>query len=87
VAALGNDKPMWITKWGFLQSGAFPNRSRQTLAQCLRSFLDVLDDLHRDIRIGPAMFYRYDVWLTDPSGNLLPQTTVLSAYARSAKGR
>ncbi|MDR3439280.1 hypothetical protein [Telmatospirillum sp.] len=81
VSALGRDKPLWITEWGFLEIRAFPNRSGQTLPQCLRSFLDVLDDLHRDIPIGPAMYFRYDVWLSDSDGNPLPQAGALSAYA------
>lgn len=31
--------------------------------------------------IGPAMYFRYDVWLSDSEGNPLPQAGVLSAYA------
>ena len=86
AAALGEDKPIWITEWGFLEIRAFPNRSGQTLSQCLQTFLHVLDTLHAGLKIGPAMFYRYDVWLTDAAGNLLPQARVLSAYAASTTG-
>ncbi|MCK9915580.1 hypothetical protein MXD81_41125 [Microbacteriaceae bacterium K1510] len=84
--ALGRDKPIWITEWGFLEIRAFPNRSGQTLSQCLQTFLHVLDTLHGRLKIGPAMFYRYDVWLTDAAGNLLPQANVFSTYAASSAG-
>jgi hypothetical protein len=86
AAALGQDKPIWITEWGFLEIRAFPNRSGQTLPQCLKTFLNVLDALHANLKIGPAMFYRYDVWLTDAAGNLLPQANVLAAYTASSTG-
>jgi hypothetical protein len=86
AAALGQDKPIWITEWGFLEIRAFPNRSGQTLSQCLQTFLHVLDALSAGLKLGPAIFYRYDVWLTDSAGNLLPQANVLSAYAASANG-
>jgi len=80
VAALGTDKPLWITEWGFLAQNAFPNRSGQTLTQCLQTLLNTLDALSVNIHFGPAMFYRYDVWLSDAAGNLLPQASALSAY-------
>ncbi|WP_157450082.1 hypothetical protein [Bradyrhizobium sp. ARR65] len=80
VAALGRDRPIWITEWGFLEIRAFPNRSGRTLPQCVQTFLDVLDEARRDIPIGPAMYFRYDVWLTDATGKPLPQADVLAAY-------
>lgn len=80
VAALGRDKPIWLTEWGFLEIHAFPNRSGQSLSQCLQTFLSVLDDMHRDIPIGPATYFRYDLWLSDAAGNPLPQAGVLAAY-------
>jgi hypothetical protein len=87
VAALGRDRPIWISEWGFLDFKAIPNKKGQTLGQCMQEFLNVLDGLHQKIPIGPAMFYRYDVWLTDPAGNLLPNATVLSAYTSPSKDR
>ncbi|WP_407177508.1 hypothetical protein [Bradyrhizobium sp. STM 3562] len=80
MAALGRDKPIWITEWGFLEIRAFPNRSGQTLPQCVQTFLNVLDEAHRDIPLGPAMYFRYDVWLTDATGSPLPQAGVLASY-------
>lgn len=81
AAALGPDKPLWLTEWGFLDLKAFPNKKSETLSQCLQAFLDTLDGLRARIPIGPMMFYRYDSWLSDASGKLLPQAKVLAAYA------
>ena len=80
VAGLGRDKPLWLTEWGFLEQKAFPNRSGESLSQCLQLFLGTLDRLHTEIPIGPILFYRYDVWLSDATGKLLPPADVLSAY-------
>lgn len=80
VAALGTGKPFWVTEWGFLDPNAFPNRSGQTLTQCLQTLLGAFDALPANIHIGPSMFFRYDVWLSDAAGNLLPQASVFSAY-------
>jgi Right handed beta helix region len=85
AAALGPDKPIWITEWGFLDFQAFPNKKGQTLSQGMEKFLSVLDGLHLKIPMGPAMFYRYDVWLTDPAGKLLPSASALSAYTSSGQ--
>lgn len=81
AAALGPDRPLWLTEWGFLDPKAFPNKKGETLSQCLQAFLDTLDGLRARIPIGPIMFYRYDSWLSDASGKLLPQAKVLAAYA------
>jgi hypothetical protein len=82
AAALGPAKPLWITEWGFLDLKSFPSKKGQTLSQCLQAFLDALDGLGVQIPIGPKMFYRYDTWLSGPSGKLLPQAGVFSAYAK-----
>jgi hypothetical protein len=87
AAVLGRDKPLWITEWGFLDFKAFPNRKGQTLAEGMQEFLDTLDRLHQQTPMGPAFFYRYDVWLTDSAGNLLPNAAVLSAYTMSRGSR
>lgn len=81
AAAFGPDKPIWVTEWGFLEIKAFPNKKGQTLSQCIKELLDSFDQQGRTIRLGPLMFYRYDVWLTDAEGKLLPQANVLAAYA------
>jgi hypothetical protein len=81
AAALAPAKPLWITEWGFLDIKAFPNKKGQTLSQCVQEFLNVLDGLHGQAPIGPMMFYRYDTWLSDSPGKLLPQASVLAAYA------
>lgn len=80
AAALGRDKSLWITEWGFLDLNAFPNKKGETLSQCIQVFLDTLDRLRTQISIGPMMFYRYDTWLSDASGKLLPQAKVLATY-------
>lgn len=80
---LGRDKPVWVTEWGFLDFKAFPNKKGQTLAQAMQEFLSIFDTLHRQIPIGPVMFYRYDTWLTDPAGKLLPSASAISAYTAS----
>ncbi|MFK0162911.1 hypothetical protein [Rhizobium sp. NPDC090279] len=81
AAALGGDKPLWITEWGFLDLNAFPNKKGETLSRCIQTFLDTFDRLRTQISIGPMMFYRHDIWLSDASGKLLPQSKVLAAYA------
>jgi hypothetical protein len=81
AAALGPGRPLWVTEWGFQDLKSFPNRKGETLSQGLRSFLDAFDGLRGQMPIGPIMFYRYDVWLSDASGKLLPQAGVFSAYA------
>jgi hypothetical protein len=81
VVAFGTARPLWITEWGFQDLKAFPNKKGQTLSQCLQAFLGAFDALRGQIPIGPTMFYRYDTWLSDASGNLLPQAGVFSAYA------
>ena len=52
----------------------------------MQEILATFDSLARSIPLGPVMFYRYDVWLTDPPGNLLPPAKVFLEYARSANG-
>lgn len=86
AAALGRDKPFWVTEWGFLSQSSFPTQKGETLSQGMQEILATFDSLAPTIPLGPVMFYRYDVWLTDPSGNLLPPANVFLEYARSANG-
>jgi hypothetical protein len=81
AAALGAARPLWITEWGFVDQKSFPNRKGETLSQGLQAFLGAFDALGGWIPIGPRMFYRYDTWLSDASGNLMPQAGVFSTYA------
>lgn len=81
AAALGRDKPFWVTEWGFMDPKAFPNKKGQTLNQAVQEFLATFDSLEPSIPLGPVMFYRYDVWLTDNAGQLQPVSGVLSSYA------
>jgi hypothetical protein len=80
-AALGRDKPLWVTEWGFSDPKAFPNKSGETMNQAMQESLATYDKLSREIPLGPIMFYRYDVWLADDSGQLLPLANVLAAHA------
>ena len=81
VAAIGTAKPYWVTEWGFLSAKDFPNQKGQSLLQATREMLTTFDNLGRTIPLGPLMFYSYNGWLTDSTGQLLPQANVLSAYA------
>jgi hypothetical protein len=80
-AALGRDKPLWITEWGFLKRSDFPNKNGQTLIEATKELLATFDKLAPSIPLGPVMFYSYNGWLTDNTGRLLPQADVISAYA------
>jgi len=79
--ALGRDKPFWVTEWGFLNPKAFPTASGLTFPQALQEFLGGFKSLSREMPIGPIMFYRYDVFLTDEAGNWLPGAHVFESYA------
>jgi len=81
AAALGRDKPFWVTEWGFLSKSSFPTQKGETLSQGIKEILATFDSLAPSIPLGPVMFYRYDVWLTDNTGQLLPEASVLSGYA------
>jgi hypothetical protein len=78
---LGRGKPLWVTEWGFLSKSSFPTPKHESLDQGLEEMLDTFTSLASDISLGPIMFYRYDVWLTDDAGQLLPQASILSSYA------
>ena len=82
MASLGNQKPFWVTEWGFTQN-AFPTKNGQTVAEVLHAVLGIYDELGRTVSFGPLMFYSYNDWLTDKDGNLLPQANVLADYANS----
>jgi hypothetical protein len=79
--ALGRDKPLWVTEWGFLSKSSFPTQKGETLSQGIKEILATFESLAPSIPLGPVMFYRYDVWLTDNTGQLLPEASVLSGYA------
>jgi hypothetical protein len=81
AAALGRDKPFWVTEWGFLSKSSFPTQKGETLGQGIGEILATFDSLAPGIPLGPVLFYRYDVWLTDKTGQLLPEASVLSDYA------
>ena len=77
---LGKNKPFWVTEWGFADPKAFPNKNKQTMTQALDVSLATYEKLSREIPLGPLMFYRYDVWLADESGRLLPLADTLTAH-------
>jgi hypothetical protein len=81
VAALGSDKPMWVTEFGFLSHSSFPTAKGLTLDQGTQEMLNTFERLSSSIHYGPLMFYSYDGWLTDNAGQLQPQANVVSAYA------
>lgn len=83
---LGPGKPLWVTEWGFLSKSSFPTQKGETISQGIKEILATFDSLAPSIPLGAVMFYRYDVWLTDPSGDLLPPANVFLEYARSANG-
>jgi hypothetical protein len=82
AAALGKDRPFWLTEWGFLKYNAFPTKRGETLSQGMEEYLAAIDRLHPHIPLGPICFYSYDVWLTDSGGNLQPQASALAGRAR-----
>jgi hypothetical protein len=81
AAALGRNKPFWVTEWGFLSKSSFPTKKGETLGEGMKEILDTFESIDKDIRLGPVMFYSYNRWLTDDSGKLLPEAGILSAYA------
>jgi hypothetical protein len=91
IWALGRDKPLWITEFGFLDPTKFPNKQGETLPQGVNSLFAAFDDLAQRVPIGPIMFYAYNSGLTDAQGhlsglvdghgNFVPAASVLSARA------
>ena len=91
VWALGRNKPLWITEWGFTDATKFPNPKGQTASMAMKELLNAFDDLSQRVPIGPMFFYSYNSGLQDakgnPSGlvdtggNFVPAADVLSARA------
>ncbi len=81
--ALGGAKPLWVTEWGFLDQKAFPNKRGQDVAQAVTEMLHAFEAVRSSVPLGPVMFYRYDVWLTDQAGKLLPTAHSLSEYTKA----
>jgi hypothetical protein len=91
IWALGRDKPLWITEWGFTDATKFPNAKGQTVSQGMKDMLDAFDDLGQRIPIGPMFFYSYnsglqdaqgkESGLVDKKGSFVPAASVLSARA------
>jgi hypothetical protein len=77
---LGKDKPFWVTEWGFSDPKGFPNKKGKNMNDALEESLEAYEKLNREIPLGPLMFYRYDVWLADDLGRLLPLANGLSAH-------
>jgi hypothetical protein len=77
TAALGADKPFWITEWG-LDANSYPDKLGQTRSQGIRDFYAVLDKLH--MPFGPTFYYAYNL-LIDAKGTLLPEASAVTAYA------
>jgi hypothetical protein len=75
---LGTDKPFWVTEFGFADEKAF--KRPEAMNQALQVTIKTYDKLSRQYLLGPIMFYRYDVWLTDDSGQMLPLANVLGSY-------
>ena len=82
-AALGREKPFWVTEWGFLNAKAFPTQRGETLSDGMNDFLRIFQSLDRQMPIGPVMFYSYDNWLADANGQLKPSASTLRSYAAS----
>ena len=92
IWALGRDKPLWITEWGFTDATKFPNARGQTASQGMKDMLDAFDDLEQRIPIGPMFFYSYNSGLqdaqgkgsglVDKEGSFVPAASVLSARAK-----
>lgn len=99
IWALGRDKPIWITEWGFLDPKQYPTRTGKTLDQALNEVLDSVASFRKRVPIGPVFFYSYDSGLVDGKGNLsglvdgqgnfVPAAAVLLARAKglSSQGR
>src|ERR1700733_11894013 len=66
-------KPLWVTEWVFLSKSSFPTPNHESLDQSIQEIIDTFASLAPSIPLGPMMFYRYDVWLSDEAGHLLPQ--------------
>jgi hypothetical protein len=91
VWALGRDKPLWITEWGFTDGTKFPNKKGQNASQALAEILAAFDDLSQRTPIGPMLFYSYNSGLMDGKGNpsglvdangeFVPAASVLSVRA------
>jgi hypothetical protein len=91
IWALGRNKPLWITEWGFTDASKFPNAKGQTASQGMKEMLDAFDDLGQRIPIGPMFFYSYnsgledakgkESGLVDKKGSFVPAASVLSARA------
>jgi hypothetical protein len=77
---LGKDQPFWVTEWGFANPKGFPNKSGKSMNEALDQSLAIYEKMSREVPLGPLMFYRYDVWLADESGKLLPLSSTLSAW-------
>ena len=91
IWALGRNKPLWITEWGFTDATKFPNAKGQTVSQGMKEMLDAFDDLAQRIPIGPMFFYSYNSGLqdsegkgsglVDKNGSFVAAASVLSARA------
>jgi hypothetical protein len=91
VWALGRDKPLWVTEWGFTDAAKFPNPKGKTSSQGTVEMLAAFDDLSQRVPIGPLFFYSYNSGvvdavgngsgLVDAKGNFVPAAAVLSERA------
>ena len=91
IWALGRDKPLWVTEWGFTDPTKFPNARGESASQGLAQMFDAFDDLSHRVVIGPLFFYAYNTGmvdahgrasgLVDAAGNFVPATALLSARA------
>ena len=84
AAALGRDKPFWVTEFGFLHSASFANQG-VTAGDGVQQYFNLYRSMAREMPMGPIMFYSYDSWLTDDSGNFLPLANVIAAYGATQR--
>jgi hypothetical protein len=76
-AALGPNKPLWVTEWGFLDLKAFPNKKGETLNQGMREFLNAFDAVRREMSLGPVMYYAYIVKISRNGCRKQPHSPIL----------
>jgi len=69
VWALGRNKPLWVTEFGFTNATAFPNKKGQTLSQGLMELMDSFQTFHQRVSMGPTFFFSYYSGLVDDQGH------------------
>lgn len=86
IWALGRNRPLWVTEFGFLDKNAFPNKKGQSLSAAIDEFMATFTTMSQRIPFGPVMFYSYNGWLADSLGKVLPEAQVLSKHGQVMQG-